>query len=153
MKKLLTMGVVLFAIICGISAFAANAVDVAGNLKRDGYLIINIKWTIDTTKYRAVTNEGLRESVYEEIWQEVSPKLVARTGSLASCTSKFTKISEGKKLVKTRPDGSKIYSYSAQIRFDCPQAVGVMPSTGSESQYDSTGSGYHDGFTKEAGSF
>lgn len=133
--------------------FAANTTKVSGNAARDGYLIIDVRWAVDTAKYPGATKEAIYEKVYEDIWQDVVPKLAAKAGSFSSCKGAFSRLSEDKKLVKQRADGSKIFDYSAQIRFDCSSAGQGKPENAEGTSFETFDKGYHDGFTREANSF
>lgn len=150
MKKIWVIGSVLFVIFSATSSFAANSVNISGNLKMDGYLTIDINWVVDTAKYPV--KESIRQKVYDEIWGAVMPKLVKNMGEPAKCAqTKFTKLFENKKLLKQRPDGSKVYDYSTTIRFDC--SMGVVQEKGTPMSPETFTEGFHDGFTNEADSF
>ena len=148
---ILTAGIIL-AWSCLL--WGRNAVNVSGNLKADGYLMINIDWTIDTAKYGKIPQDAMRHAIYDDIWEQAMPQLLAKSGSVASCeNTRFTKITENRKLIKTRPDGAKIYDYTAKIKFECTGNTNKMTEQESSQQMQRFNSGFHDGFSDEANAF
>lgn len=154
MKVFRTLFVSGIILMFSFVVLAKDSVNVSGNLKSDGYLTITINWTVDTAKYGKLPPEALRNAVYDDIWQQAVPQLIAKSGAISSCErTKFTKVAENKKLMKTRPDGSKIYDYDATIRFECQGNVNMIPEKEPSLQVQTFSSGFHDGFTNEATSF
>lgn len=141
-------------ILLSSALLAKDSVNVSGNLKADGYLTISINWTVDTARYGKLPPDAVKRAVYDDIWQETVPQLIAKSGAISSCErTKFTKIAEHRKLLKTRPDGSKIYDYDATIRFECQGNVNMIPEKEPSLQVQTFSSGFHDGFTNEADAF
>lgn len=155
MKKLLMIASVFLLTLSASVSFAANTVNITGNLKMDGYLMINIKWTVDTAKYAVVDREALQQKVYDEIWDAVMPKLAQNLGEPGKCRqSKFTKVSEQKKLVEQRKNGTKVYSYDATMKFECLGGyASPLVQEESERQFSEFSEGFHSGFSQEANSF
>lgn len=154
MKGSSTLLIVGFILAFSCSLWARNAVNVSGNLKADGYLMIDIDWTIDTAKYGKLPQDAMRHAIYDDIWQQALPQLLTKSGSVASCeNTRFTKISENRKLLKTKPDGAKIYDYTAKIKFECTGNINKMTEQDPAVQMQRFNSGFHDGFTDEADSF
>ncbi len=155
MKKILTIGAAALAFFFAATSFSANTVNITGNLKMDGYLMIDIKWKVDTAKYSVVQRTAINQVVYDEIWEAVMPKLVANMGEPGKCKqSKFTKLAENKKLIEQRKNGTKVYSYDATLKFEC--LGGYASSTDEiteDRQFSEFSQGFHDGFSNEANSF
>lgn len=122
---MLGMVLVFFA----ASAQAANSVDVTGDLARDGNLMIDISWTIDTANYKGDTPAAIHDKVYQDVWRAMRPKLEKKMSgtSVVLDKSNFTKLSEQKQLVEQRADGTKVVVYSAKMKFIGPRVEGASP--------------------------
>jgi hypothetical protein len=127
MKKCIGFCAAAVLILAAASAWAANSCNVTGDLAKDGNLLIDVSWTIDTAKYKNQSPEAIRESVYQEIWKDVLPKLVKKSSGVAVSyeKSQFTKVAEEKNVIEQRPDGTKVYSYKAKVRFNAGSAAGA----------------------------
>lgn len=126
MKRIFGVVAVAVLVLASSAAWASNKVDVTGDLAKDGNLMIDVNWTIDTAKYKGASQEEVRKQVFEQIWKQTRPQLVKKTKGMVTSYDRgdFTKLSENKQLVKERPDGTKIYDYSARVKFQCPTASG-----------------------------
>ena len=123
MKRFLVA--VTLSLFFAVSAFAANSVNVSGDLARDGSLLIDIDWTIDSAKFSGQTRDQIHEKVYQEVWNAMLPKLVKKTKGypVSFKESNFTKLTEQKTLLQERPDGTRVVAYKSQVKFTCPRAA------------------------------
>ena len=127
MKKALGFLAAAVVVLMAGSAVAANAVNVTGDLANDGNLMIDVNWTVDTAKYRGDTPDAVRKQVFEDIWKQTLPQLVKKTKGHPVSFEKanFSKLSEQKQLVETRADGTKVFAYSAKVKYTCPMQQGA----------------------------
>lgn len=115
----------------------ANAVKVTGDLQKDGKLLIDVDWKVDTSKYTKLSRDAMRNKVREEIREQVLPKIVDATkgAPVALGKSHFTVIKETQDLLKSNPDGTKVialkmtveYTAIANPAIDLPEAGPVPP--------------------------
>lgn len=125
MKRTCCMLVVLGLLLVAGSALA-NTVNVTGDLIKDGNLMLNVDWTVDTANYKGMKSDAIRKQVYEEIWKETLPQLAKKTNGVAVTYDKgnFTKVSELKELLQARDDGSRVTRYTAKVKFEAPITQG-----------------------------
>ncbi len=122
MKLMNALFVAVLVVALAVPALAKNRVDVSGDMIRDGYLMIDIDWKVDTRRYKGVPRGELRDRVKADIYKEVLPELVEKTEGLAVSFDKgnFTKLNENVKLVETRKDGSEVFDVDMTYRFGAP---------------------------------
>lgn len=130
MKRYL-MAVVL-VVLFAAPVFAANSVNVSGDLARDGNLMIDIDWTIDSAKFPGQTRDQIHEKVYQDIWNAMLPKLVKKADGypVSFNESNFNKLSEQKTTIQERADGTKVVAYTAKVKFVCPRAQAAANASG-----------------------
>ena len=124
---------VILAVLFAVPAFAGNSVNVSGDLAKDGSLMIDIDWTIDSAKFPGQSKDAIHEKVYQAVWDAMLPKLVKKTSGypVSFEKSNFSKLTEQSSLVEERVDGSKVVSYTAKVKFSCPRSDAVVKSSGS----------------------
>lgn len=135
-KKGIVFAVVLAAITMIAAGAWANTVKVTGDLQKDGKLMIDIDWKVDTSKYPKLSRDVVQSKVREEIREQVLPKIVDATkgAPIALGKSHFTVIKETQDLLKSNPDGTKVialkmtveYTAVANPAIDLPEA-GPVP--------------------------
>jgi len=122
MKRISTILVVAMILAVSVPALAKKSVDIQGNLERDGYLMIDIDWTVDTKRYRNVTPEVRKETVRKEIYNKVVSQLERKTKGLhvSFDKSNFTILKENVTLAKERTDGTQVLDVDVTVRFNAP---------------------------------
>ena len=130
MKKI--VAALVLSLFVAAPALAANSVNVSGDLAKDGNLMIDIDWVIDTAMYPGQGRDAIHEKVYQDVWGAMLPKLVKKTSGypVSFEKSNFTKLSEQKNVVTERADGSRVVEYKAKVKFYCPRAEAAAKSTG-----------------------
>lgn len=121
MKK--TLLAVVLAVCFALPAMAKpNTVNVTGDIVKDGKLMINVDWTIDSSKYPGLTREAIRQKVRQEIRSQVIPKIAAAAQGIAVSFEQcnFTLLKENTELLERRPNGTKIYAFNMQMEFSAP---------------------------------
>jgi hypothetical protein len=151
MKKTMGIMAVLLLLAGAAPALAANACRVNGDLAKDGNLMIDVSWTIDTAKYKGQTQEQIREAVYHEVWKNLKPQLAKKSAGLPVSydRSQFTKVSEEKNLVEQRPDGTKVFDYKARVRFNYASAPDAKPEPSEKAAQDNMEKEWHYRFVNE----
>ena len=80
MKKHVAILAGLLALaLVGTASAAKKNVNVTGDLTRDGFLTVDIDWTVDTAKYPGKDQMAIREAVRGEMWEKMLPQLVNKT--------------------------------------------------------------------------
>ena len=75
MRIINALWVAVLIVAFSVPAMAKNDVTVQGDLLRDGFLTINLDWTVDTKNYRGVPKGELRQRVKKEMYEKTLPKL------------------------------------------------------------------------------
>ncbi|MBN1282717.1 MAG: hypothetical protein JXA24_02955 [Proteobacteria bacterium] len=106
---------------------SANSVDVTGDIRRDGYLTINLDWDVDTRDYPGLKPAAMKEKVHDQMYNAMLPKLVAATQGVSVSFDKcqFTTMDHKKTLIKERKDGTKVFDLNYTVRFNAPYAESV----------------------------
>lgn len=122
MRIINALWVTVLIVAFSVPALAKNDVVIQGDMLRDGFLTINLDWTVDTKRYRGVPRGEIRKRVKEEMYEKTLPKLVKKTDGLAVSYDKsnFTKLSENVRLTKSRKDGSNVFDVDMTYRFSAP---------------------------------
>jgi len=118
--------VVLMAV--AIPAVAsANSVDVSGDIRKDGYLTVNVDWDVDTRDYPGMKPNDIKAKVHDQMYDAMLPKLVAATKGVAVSFDKcqFTMVDQKKTMIKERKDGTKLFDVTYVVRFNAPYAESV----------------------------
>lgn len=124
---------VMFVALFSVPVFAQkgkavdnNKINVTGDLQKEGHIIIDVDWTVDTSKYSGLTRNEIRRKVRDDIMDKMMPKIMASTKDMnvAYDSSRFTTINETHKLIEKRKDGSRLYSLKLEIEFE---ATAVPP--------------------------
>ncbi len=123
MKTIRTFIVLALVIGFALPAFAANTVDVTGNIQKNGFLTIDLDWTVQVNP--ATPRAERRKQVRDEMWNAILPKLVEKTYgypvSFNEC--QFMIEQENVKLVKTLPNGNEVRNLKIKVRFNAtPQS-------------------------------
>lgn len=124
------------------STAANNSVSVAGDIVKDGHLMIDVDWTVDTAKYPGLSKDTIRKKVRDEIMDKMLAKIMAATKgiNISYDTSRFTTLKENHNLIKKRPNGTRLYTLDLEIEFEAEQApVSAPAATPKPSQKDDKG--------------
>jgi len=113
------------------SVAKANRVNVKGDILKEGKLLIDVDWTVDSSKYQGLSRDAIRQKVQDEMWGQILPKLVDATKGfpVSFDKSNFILVKEYTDLVKKRTDGSKLYSMKVQVEFITTTAQGASQPT------------------------
>jgi hypothetical protein len=129
MKKIRVLVMAALISCFALPALAGNTVKVTGDVKKDGRLLIDVNWDIDTAKYPGMTRDQIREKVMADIREKTLPKLVDATQghpvSFDKCN--FHVINEQSNLREIRPDGTKRYTLDLKIQFNATSDAALMP--------------------------
>lgn len=150
MKRFMLAAVLI--LLSTATVFASNSVEVNGDPQRDGFLMINVDWNIDTAKYKGLSQDEIHERVYQDVWKVTRPKLVKATEGYAVSFEKsnFQKTWEEKRVIEQRPDGTKLISYKSSVKFLCPKGEAASETKQSSSDRDdSFEKQYHYQFVRE----
>ncbi|MFA4875019.1 MAG: hypothetical protein WC956_08065 [bacterium] len=106
-----------------------NTVAITGDIVKDGHLILDISWMIDTAKYPGMSRDDIRKKVRQEMWDTVLANIEANTKGmdLSYDRSTFSTIQEHHDLVQTRANGTKLYSLKLKVEFTAEPAPKAPP--------------------------
>ena len=153
MKRAMFVVAAVFAVVFAAQVFAggSRSVKVSGDAARDGYLMIDINWTIDTAQYPGELWKTIRDKVADEVWKEVLPQLAKKTSGLSISydRSNFTPVSDTAKLVEQRGDGSRVYAKHCLVRFNCVRDDTQAPVETEKAHVDKMHDTYHERFVHE----
>lgn len=129
MKKIRVFVMAVLIACFALPALAGNTVKVTGDVKKDGRLLIDVNWDIDTAKFPGMTRDQIREKVMADIREKTLPKLVDATQghpvSFEKCN--FHVINEQSTLKSMREDGTKQYVLTLKIQFNATSDATLMP--------------------------
>jgi len=102
----------------------ANTVKVSGDIQKEGKLLVDVDWSVDSSRYPGMSRDAVRQKIHDEIWDQMLPKIIdaAKGASVSFDKSNFVLIKEYTDLVQRRPDGSKLYTLKVQVEFNVPVA-------------------------------
>lgn len=129
MKKIKVLVMAAIIACFALPALAGNTVKVTGDVKKDGRLLIDVKWDIDTAKFPGMTRDQIREKVMADIREKTLPKVVDATQghpvSFDKCN--FHVISEQSTLKNARENGTKQYVLDLKVQFNATSDAELMP--------------------------
>ena len=141
------VAVLLVAQVCA----AAGTTKVSGDVARDGYLMVDVNWTIDTAQYPGESSASIREKVAADVWKQVLPQIVQKTSGITISydRSAFIPLSTTTTLVEQRADGTRVYSKHCLVRFNCVRDDARAVVEGTKERTKKMDSEFHYRFVRE----
>lgn len=131
MKKSMVIVVVALFACVAVSGWAeSNQVNVTGNIVKDGKLMVDVDWQIDSAKYPGMSREAMRDMVRQDIKKDVVQKVnkAIQNSGITVDSSNFTVVKETTEVIQTRPNGTKLFDIDMLIEFAAqPAPVAASP--------------------------